>query len=44
VEVAPVDLLVKDVSRFCADVAGCTEEELRQFEADGKHLRLFSAL
>jgi len=44
VDVAPVDLLVKDVSCFCADVAGCTEKELHQFEADGNHLRLFSAL
>jgi hypothetical protein len=39
-----VDLLVKDVSSFCADVAGCTETELRQFEADGNYLRLFSAV
>lgn len=44
IEVEPVDLLVKDISTFCTEIAGCTEQELREFEKEGNHIRLFSAL
>ena len=44
VDVLPTDLLLKDTPSFCSAVAGCTEEELRAFEAEGKHLQLFAAI
>ena len=36
------DLLVKGTARFCAEVADCDEEELNEFEADGKHLQFYA--
>jgi len=44
VDVLPTDLLLKDTPSFCSAVVGCTEEELRAFEAEGKHLQLFAAI
>lgn len=38
----PTDLLVKGTSRFCAEVADCDEDELNEFEADGKHLQFYA--
>jgi len=42
IAVAPTDLLVKGTARFCAEVADCDEEELNEFEADGKHLQFYA--
>ena len=40
--VKPTALVVKGTARFCAEVVGCDEEELRAFEAEGKHLQFYS--
>ena len=40
-EVQPAQLLVKGDATFCTEVARCEFEELKAFEAEGKHLAFF---
>jgi len=39
---SPTKLVVKGTARFCKEVAGCEESELRAFEEEGKHLQFYS--
>ena len=41
-QLEPTALMVKGNAQFCTEVAGCSEDELREFEKEGKHLQFYA--
>ena len=41
IDIEPITLVVKGDAAFCMQVAGCTLDELNEFEQEGKHLAFF---